>query len=55
MGVNPSRNGPEMGLRGASEEQNGAVRRAVGAKRGGDAPPGQSVGIPTFATSSIID
>lgn len=40
LGVNPRRNGPEMGLGGASEEQNGAVRRAVGAKRGGDAPRG---------------
>ena len=40
LGVNPSRNGPETGLGGASEEQNGAVRRAVGAKRGGDAPRG---------------
>ena len=40
LGVNPRRNGPETGLGGASEEQNGAVRRAVGAKRGGDAPRG---------------
>ena len=40
LGVNPSRNGPEMGLGGASEEPNGAVRRAVGAKRGDDAPRG---------------
>ena len=40
LGVNPSRNGPEMGLGGASEEPNGAVRRAVDAKRGGDAPRG---------------
>ena len=40
LGVNPSRNGPEMGLGGASEEQNGAERRAVGAKRGGDTPRG---------------
>ena len=40
LGVNPRRNRPETGLGGASEEQNGAVRRAVGAKRGGDAPRG---------------
>ena len=40
LGVNPSRNGPETGLGGASEEQNEAVRRAVGARRGGDAPRG---------------
>ena len=40
LGVNPRRNGPEMGLGGASEEPNGAERRALGAKRGGDAPRG---------------
>ena len=40
LGVNPRRNGPETGLGGTSEEPNGAVRRAVGAKRGGDAPRG---------------
>ena len=40
LGVNPSRNGPEMGIGGASEKQNGAERRAVGAKRGDDAPRG---------------
>ena len=40
LGVNPRRNGPETGLGGASEEPNGAVRRAVDAKRGDDAPRG---------------